>query len=101
MSARAQSQRKSSSVDAPLCKIRELTQCKVSSYCASPQPLCSTSCGECIRHNQQNHDDALDKFLLSHRLTEAAKDVQELVEIADDDSWFGSWPREFYLRLVW
>ncbi len=39
-----QSQRKSSSADAPLCD-RELEQCNLSSYCAAPQPLCSASCG--------------------------------------------------------
>jgi hypothetical protein len=40
-----QSQRKSSSADAPLCKDREHKQRNLSSYCAGPQPLCSTSSG--------------------------------------------------------
>lgn len=50
---------------------------------------------KCIGHNKQNHDDALDKFLMANRLVQAAEDVQELVEIADEDdtedSWFGMW----------
>jgi hypothetical protein len=45
-----QSQRKSSSADAPVCKDRERKQCNLSSYCAAPQPLCSASCGgKCAR----------------------------------------------------
>ncbi len=39
-----QSQRKSSSADAPVCKDREHKLCNLSSYCAAPQPLCSASC---------------------------------------------------------
>ena len=45
-----QSQRKSSSADAPVCKDREHKQRNLSSYCAAPQPLCSASCGcKCAR----------------------------------------------------
>ena len=45
-----QSQRKSSSADAPVCKDREHKLCNLSSYCAAPQPLCSASCGgKCAR----------------------------------------------------
>jgi len=45
-----QSQRKSSSADAQLCKDRQRKQCNLSSYCAAPQPLCSASCGtKCAR----------------------------------------------------
>jgi hypothetical protein len=38
-----QSQRKSSSADAPLCKDIDHRQCNLSSYCATPQPLSSSA----------------------------------------------------------
>jgi hypothetical protein len=45
-----QSQRKSSSADAPVCQDREHKLCSLLSYCAAPQPLCSASCGgKCAR----------------------------------------------------
>ncbi len=40
-----QSQRKSSSADAPLCKYIERRQCNLSSYCAALQPISRASCG--------------------------------------------------------
>ena len=45
-----QSQRKSSSADAPVWKDRESKQCDLSSYFAALQPLCTAICGgKCAR----------------------------------------------------
>jgi hypothetical protein len=45
-----QSQRKSLSAYAQVCKDRERKQCNLLSYCAAPQPLCNASCdGKCAR----------------------------------------------------
>jgi hypothetical protein len=45
-----QSQRKSSSADAPVWKDRERKQCDLSSYFAALQPLCTAICGgKCAR----------------------------------------------------
>ena len=58
-----QSQRKSSSADAPLCKYIERRQCNLSSYCAALQPISRASCGgKCAQkwhfHGESRRDPA-------------------------------------------
>jgi uncharacterized membrane protein (Fun14 family) len=41
----------------------------------------------CIGHNKQNHDDALEKFLMAHNLYSAVNDAGDLVGAAEEDGW--------------
>ena len=45
----------------------------------------------CIGHNKQNHDDALEKFLMAHNLYSAVNDAGDLVGAAEEDGWMDGW----------